>query len=162
MAGCFDTHEVFNQSPPYEDVDLFASDRPLRDAVAANGAGEDAKALSAFGQRWGRAEMFELGRQANEHPPQAQNASMPRGSARDVVEFHPAYHLLHDREHGRCGCTLRPGARTAAPAPPPAQVSRAARFYMAAQVETGHLCPIDNDARGGCCARRRARARRDA
>ena len=31
----FDTHEVFNQSPPYEDVDLFASDRPLRDAVAA-------------------------------------------------------------------------------------------------------------------------------
>jgi putative acyl-CoA dehydrogenase len=30
----------------------------------------------------------------------------------------------------------------AAPAPAPAQVTRAARFYMAAQVETGHLCPI--------------------
>ncbi len=30
----------------------------------------------------------------------------------------------------------------AAAAPAPAQVSRAARFYMAAQVETGHLCPI--------------------
>src|SRR5258708_18402749 len=27
-------------------------------------------------------------------------------------------------------------------APAPAQVTRAARFYMAAQVETGHLCPI--------------------
>jgi putative acyl-CoA dehydrogenase len=30
----------------------------------------------------------------------------------------------------------------ATPAPAPAQVTRAARFYMAAQVETGHLCPI--------------------
>jgi putative acyl-CoA dehydrogenase len=30
----------------------------------------------------------------------------------------------------------------ATPAAAPAQVTRAARFYMAAQVETGHLCPI--------------------
>ncbi len=28
------------------------------------------------------------------------------------------------------------------PASAPAQVLRAARFYMAAQIETGHLCPI--------------------
>ena len=27
-----------NQSPPYVDVDLFTSDRPLMDAMAANGA----------------------------------------------------------------------------------------------------------------------------
>ena len=33
----FATHEVFNQSPPFEDVDLFAVDRPLVEAVAANG-----------------------------------------------------------------------------------------------------------------------------
>jgi putative acyl-CoA dehydrogenase len=25
----FATHEVFNQSPPFEDVDLFKLDRPL-------------------------------------------------------------------------------------------------------------------------------------
>src|SRR5262245_41831470 len=29
--------EVLNQSPPYVDIDLYASDRPLADAVAANG-----------------------------------------------------------------------------------------------------------------------------
>ena len=29
------THEVFNQSPPFEDVDLFTLDRPLAEAVAA-------------------------------------------------------------------------------------------------------------------------------
>ena len=28
----FDTHDVFNQSPPYENVDLYSSDAPLRDA----------------------------------------------------------------------------------------------------------------------------------
>ncbi|HEV7635209.1 MAG TPA: hypothetical protein VGO54_07230 [Bradyrhizobium sp.] len=31
------THEVFHQSPPFEDVDLFALDRPLTEAVTANG-----------------------------------------------------------------------------------------------------------------------------
>ena len=41
----FDTHEVFNQSPPYEDVDLFASDAPLRDAVEANGGGRRQRGL---------------------------------------------------------------------------------------------------------------------
>ena len=33
----FATHEVFNQSPPFEDIDLYALDRPLVEAVAANG-----------------------------------------------------------------------------------------------------------------------------
>ena len=51
--------EVLNQSPPYVDIDLYASDRPLADAIAANGGGRDAAALSAFGNHWGSAEMFE-------------------------------------------------------------------------------------------------------
>ena len=38
--------EVLNQSPPYVDIDLYASDRPLADAVAANGGGRDAPALA--------------------------------------------------------------------------------------------------------------------
>ena len=62
--------EVLNQSPPYVDIDLYASDRPLADAVAANGGGRDAAALSAFGKHWGSAEIFELARAANENPPQ--------------------------------------------------------------------------------------------
>ena len=35
----FDTQEVFNQSPPYENIDLYSSDVPLMEAVKANGAG---------------------------------------------------------------------------------------------------------------------------
>src|ERR1700684_3090277 len=65
----FDTHEVFNQSPVYENVDLFASDAPLQDAVKANGAASELSTLAAFGKQWGTADMFALGRQANENPP---------------------------------------------------------------------------------------------
>src|SRR3954462_10058189 len=65
----FETHDIFNQSPPYEDVDLFTSDRALRDAVQANGAGAEAAALADFGRQWGTAAMFDAARLANEHTP---------------------------------------------------------------------------------------------
>jgi putative acyl-CoA dehydrogenase len=138
--------ELANQSPPYEDVDLFGSDRPLQDAVASN-AGSDAatEALAAFGRRWGAAAMFERGRQANAHPPQL-DVLDPQllhadGFRRDTVEFHPAYHDLMGESVGE-GLSSSTWSADATAAPPPAQVLRAARFYMAAQVETGHLCPL--------------------
>src|SRR5271166_242551 len=61
--------EGFNQSPPYVDVDLFASDQPLKEVVAANGAEDEALLLAAFGRRWGAADMIEQARLANENPP---------------------------------------------------------------------------------------------
>src|SRR5262249_42364818 len=70
MEQAMRVEEVLNQSPPYVNVDLYASDRPLQSAVAANGGGRDAAALSAFGKHWGRAEMFDLARAANENPPE--------------------------------------------------------------------------------------------
>jgi putative acyl-CoA dehydrogenase len=132
--------ELANQSPPYEDVDLYGSNRPLMDAVASNTGDAATDGLVAFGRRWGSAAMFELGRQANAHPPQLE-ALDPQGFRRDTVEFHPAYHDLMTESiaEGLGASTWSPSAT---PAPPPAQVLRAARFYMAAQVETGHLCPL--------------------
>jgi putative acyl-CoA dehydrogenase len=132
--------EFPKQSPPYEDVDLFGSDQPLRDAVANNAGGADGEALSAFGRRWGAAAMFERGRLANAHPPRLE-ALDARGFRRDTVEFHPAYHNLMAESvaEGLASSTWRADAT---PASSPAQVTRAARFYMAAQVESGHLCPL--------------------
>src|SRR5213082_2806701 len=83
--------EALNQSPPYVDVNLYESDRPLQDAVAANGGAGDASALSDFGKHWGTAEMFDLARAANEHPPELK-AFDAKGFRRDAIEFHPAYH----------------------------------------------------------------------
>jgi putative acyl-CoA dehydrogenase len=136
----FDTDEVFNQSPPYENIDLFSSDVPLQEAVKANGAGKEMAALAAFGRQWGTAEMFAQARRANENPPKLYTFD-PKGFRRDVVEFHPAYHDLMRTSvaAGLHASTWTPsGARVAAPA----EVARAARYYMVSQIETGHLCPI--------------------
>jgi putative acyl-CoA dehydrogenase len=136
----FDTHEVFNQSPPYEDVDLFTSDAALVGAVKANGAALELPALSAFGKLWGTAKMFARGRQANENAPKL-HAFDPKGHRLDTVEFHPAYHTLM-RESVAAGLHASTWTAAGQRAPAPAEVLRTARFYMAAQVETGHLCPL--------------------
>src|SRR6478735_6569489 len=137
----FATHEVFNQSPPFEDVDLFALDRPLKEAVAAFGGDTaDEKELSEFGKHWGSAAMAARGRVANENTPKLR-AFDSRGNRRDEVEFHPAYHELMARSAhaGVHNSTWTADGRAAGEA---AEVVRAAKFYMAAQVETGHLCPV--------------------
>jgi putative acyl-CoA dehydrogenase len=136
----FSTHEVFNQSPPFEDVDLFALDRPLVDAVAANGGTSAQHELSQFGKHWGSAVMAARGRIANENTPKLRTFDS-RGNRRDEVEFHPAYHELmaHSTHDGVHNSTWTADGRPAGGA---AEVVRAAKFYMVSQVETGHLCPI--------------------
>lgn len=136
----FATHEVLNQSPPFCDVDLFTLDRPLVDAVAANGGASAAAELSVFGKHWGSAAMAERGRVANENTPKLRTFDA-KGNRRDEVEFHPAYHELmaHSAHAGVHNSTWNAQGQPAGGA---AEVIRAARFYMAAQVETGHLCPV--------------------
>jgi putative acyl-CoA dehydrogenase len=136
----FDTQEVFNQSPPYENIDLYSSDVPLMEAVQANGAGSEASSLSAFGRQWGTAEMFSLARRANENPPKLYTFD-PKGFRRDVVEFHPAYHDLM-RASVAGGLHASTWTTSGQRAAPPAEVVRSARYYMTAQIESGHLCPI--------------------
>ena len=134
------THEVLNQSPPFEDVDLFTLDRPLVEAVAAHGGASAEQELSGFGRHWGSAAMAARGRLANENTPKLRTFDA-RGNRRDEVEFHPAYHELmaHSAHAGIHNSTWNAQGKPAGGA---AEVVRAAKFYMAAQVETGHLCPI--------------------
>src|ERR1700719_1752956 len=134
------THEVLNQSPPFVDVDLFALDTSLAEAVVANGGAAAIKELSDFGQHWGSAEMAARGRLANENTPKLRIFDS-RGNRRDEVEFHPAYHELMARS-AHAGVHNSTWSAEGKPAGGAAEVVRAAKFYMAAQVETGHLCPI--------------------
>jgi putative acyl-CoA dehydrogenase len=138
MIAALDTDT--NQSPPYVDVDLYGSDQALIDAVAANGAKAESDALSAFGQHWGSAEMFEQARLANSEPPRLASVD-DGGMRRDVVGFHPSYHRFMT-ESIRAGLHASTWREDATPADAPAEVARAARFYMVAQVENGHQCPI--------------------
>src|ERR1700692_4350514 len=136
----FATHEVFNQSPPFENVDRFAVDRPLADAVATNGGAAANKELPEFEKQWGSAVMAERGRVANENTPKLRIFDS-RGNRRDEVEFHPAYHELMARS-AHAGVHNSTWTAEGKPAGGATEVVRAAKFYMAAQVETGHLCPI--------------------
>src|ERR1700710_3152770 len=108
------THEVFNQSPPFEDVDLFALDLPLVEAVAANGGAAVDKELSDFGKHWGSAAMAARGRVANENTPKLRTFDA-RGNRRDEIEFHPAYHELmaHSAHAGIHNSTWGPNGRPA-------------------------------------------------
>ena len=149
----FDTHEVTNQSPPYVDVDLYASDRPLQDAVAANGGGAETQALSAFGRHWGTAAMLELARQANENPPQLKTFDA-KGFRREwSSSIRPTTRFM--AESIAAGCKPRPGAMMAMPAPAPAQGrARGALLHGGAGRDRPSL-PDHHDARrgGGACGR---------
>ena len=134
------TREVFNQSPPFEDVDLFAFDRSLVDAVAANGGADAAAELSEFGKHWGSAAMAQRGRLANENTPKLKLFDA-RGYRRDEVEFHPAYHELMAYS-AHAGIHTSPWNENGEAAGGASEVVRGARFFVASQVETGHLCPI--------------------
>ena len=138
MAARIGTDEVFNQSPPYEDVDLFGSDRPLLEAVAANGAGDDAAALGRVRPALGLGRDVRAGAARQR---ESAELSLRRQGPQRLVEFHPAYHhfMAESMREGLHASTWQPDGT---PAAAPAEVARAARFYMVAQVENGHMCPI--------------------
>jgi putative acyl-CoA dehydrogenase len=132
----FDTHEVFNQVPPFADVNLYRCDVALQEGLVREGGGWAAQQLDALGARFGAAETLELARQANAHSPRLLNFDRA-GRRIDELEFHPAWHSL---------MTLMIGAGAHASAwdagRSGAQVARAAQYLMVGQVENGVQCPM--------------------
>ncbi|HTO39817.1 MAG TPA: acyl-CoA dehydrogenase family protein [Rhizomicrobium sp.] len=88
-----ETHDVTNQPPPFENVNIFTADTALHEAVVREGAGSHVERLAAFGARCGSAEVLDLAQQANRNPPQLKTFDR-YGQRIDEVEFHPAYHRL--------------------------------------------------------------------
>jgi putative acyl-CoA dehydrogenase len=132
----FDTHEVFNQAPPFADMNLFTCDPALQEALAREGAGWAAQDLAALGARLGTAEILDLARAANANGPRL--VSYDRSGVRiDEVEFHPAWHRLMELMIG-AGAHSAPWAAPRAGA----QVARAAQYLLFGQVENGAQCPV--------------------
>ncbi|WP_170372829.1 acyl-CoA dehydrogenase family protein [Ruegeria arenilitoris] len=127
------THEVTNQPPERNDVDLWTSDPVLRDC--ATRAGARAASLAAYGAALGRAETRDAGRDSNLHPPEL--CLFDRGGRRlDEVRFHPAYHHMMDLSQSAGYAALAwDGA-------PGGHATHAAMVYLASQVEPGHCCPL--------------------
>ncbi len=138
MASAADTHEIFNQSPPLTGLNLFSSDPGLGALVEGVPLGL-IEGLTQHGAQWGTAETFELGRIANAFPP-ALRTHDATGVRIDTVEFHPAWHALMRRSVAaglHCSVWDAGGEEASVRA-----IVRAARLYMAAQVEAGHLAPM--------------------
>nr|WP_315261430.1 isovaleryl-CoA dehydrogenase [uncultured Duganella sp.] len=131
----FDTHEVRNTVAPFENINLFAADPALQEALRREGAGDAAAALHALGAELGKAETLDLARLANLHAPRLHQFDR-QGRRIDEVEFHPAWHSLMALLIGH-GAHASPwqGGRGA-------QVARAARYLLFGQVENGSQCPV--------------------
>ena len=129
------THEVFNQSEPLVDVNLYLANRPLRDALALHAPGLDTTRLCAVGQEVGSAQVQTHARLANTHTPVLHTHDRV-GRRIDEVEFHPSYHALLGRalQHGLHGTPWTGGAN--------AHVERAAAFMLFTEAEPSVLCPV--------------------
>ncbi len=129
------THEVFNQSTPFQDRNLFDIDPALGDALKALAPGRPLEVLREQGARWGRSEWREHARLANEYGPVLK--SFDRSGRRiDEIEFHPSWHALMS-EVIASGAHSEPWAKPGAGA----QVMRAASYYLYGQLENGTQCP---------------------
>ncbi len=130
-----DTHEVTNQPPPFEDVDLFATDRALADAVARAGGAAHAVRLDDIGRLAGSAEVIDWSVEANRNPPVLETHDR-WGRRIDEVRFHPAYHQL-------MALGLDAGfASVAWNGTPAGHVAHAATLFLTGQPDAGTSCPM--------------------
>jgi putative acyl-CoA dehydrogenase len=132
------THTVFNQVPPLQDVDVFSANLPLVEAVQREGAGWISERASELGRFVGAAggPQQEWGRLANENKPVLRTFDR-YGHRIDEVEFHPAWHQLmkmgvEHELHSLPWTSEEPYPHTA----------RAALYMTAMQAEAGFCCPI--------------------
>ncbi len=132
------THEVTNQTPPLAGGNAYLGD-PLVMQIAARFPKELHSELEQTGRFVLSAEAQDMARLANTELPKLRTHDR-QGRRVDVVEYHPAYHALMRRSIAQgLHCSiweenpLENGRRHQA---------RAARFYLMAQLEAGHLCPL--------------------
>ena len=135
MNGGFRKEESVNQSTPFVGANLFYSD-PALIALTDPAPQSVADELAQQGAFWGSPEAAELSRLANDNPPVLRSHD-PNGTRIDQVEFHPAYHALMRRS---VGAGLHSSVWDAEGAEGNVRtIARAARVYIAAGVEAGHL-----------------------
>ncbi len=127
-----------NQPPVYAGMNAYESDPILR-LVSFTLPAPIKEDLKKLGQWAGHADTLRMARLANSNPPELVTHEA-NGDRADRIEFHPAWHaLMRKGVSGGLHCSIwldddaEKGCRN---------LSRAARFYLSAGVESGHLCPL--------------------
>ncbi|WP_171168944.1 acyl-CoA dehydrogenase family protein [Streptomyces sp. I05A-00742] len=129
------THEVFNQAPPLTGFTT-ADDPALLEALRRDGGAWGEAEVRELGERAGSDEVQDWARMAEASPPVLRTHDR-YGHRVDEVEFHPAWHRLmaaavESGQHAAPWTDGRAGAH----------LVRAAKFYVWAQAEPGHGCPV--------------------
>jgi putative acyl-CoA dehydrogenase len=132
------SEEVTNQPPPISGGNAWRGD-PLLIQIAEDFSAPVRKDLDNLGRFVLTPEAQETARLANVETPVLRTHDR-QGRRVDTVDFHPAYHALMRRSMAS-GLHSSIWENGAAETGRRHQV-RAARFYLTAQLETGHLCPI--------------------
>lgn len=132
------THEVTNQTPFMTGTNAYLGD-PLLMQIAARFPKELHSDLQSNGRFVMSAEAQDLARLANTELPKLRSHDR-QGRRIDLVEYHPAYHALMRR-------SIAQGLHCSIWEANPAEAgrrhqARAARFFLTAQLEAGHLCPL--------------------
>ncbi|MBO0663751.1 acyl-CoA dehydrogenase family protein [Jiella sp. MQZ9-1] len=132
------THAVFNQSSDFPGFNAYRSD-PLLKLLTSQFPEDVIVALDRHGRFCGSHEAHDLARIANREEPSLRRFD-EKGHRLEMVDFHPAYHALMRR-------SIAEGLSASIWAGPDSETgirhrARAARFYMTAGVECGHLCPL--------------------
>ncbi|MGH2590013.1 MAG: acyl-CoA dehydrogenase family protein, partial [Actinomycetota bacterium] len=130
------THEVFNQSTPLENYNVFGEDRALVEALRREGGEWAEDRALQIGEIAGRARTLRWGAEANENTPVLRTHDR-FGNRIDEVDFHPAWHELMRIGIGH-GLHALPWREPQ----PGAHVARAAMFITLSQAEAGVGCPI--------------------
>jgi putative acyl-CoA dehydrogenase len=130
------THEVFNQPPPFEDVNYFDADLALREGLEREGAAWAIDRVRDTGAVAGSAEAQAHGRRAERNEPRLQTHDR-YGHRVDRVDYDPSWHWLLrgavEREiHSLPWREPRPGAH----------VARAALELLWTQANPGVMCPV--------------------
>ncbi|MGB0165895.1 MAG: acyl-CoA dehydrogenase family protein, partial [Luteibaculum sp.] len=130
------THEVFNQSPPFENINLFGGHPFLKKLISLAGANWCQEDLEKYGNLMGSRGWIEKGHLANKYPPVFRSHDR-FGKRIDQVDFHPAYHEImqtgmENKLHSLPWLNPKKGSHAA----------RLALNYLHAQNEAGSNCPI--------------------
>ncbi|MCO5066056.1 MAG: acyl-CoA dehydrogenase family protein [Rhizobiaceae bacterium] len=132
------THEVTNQTPPMSGGSAWRND-PLLVQIAEDYPEEIRKDFDAIGRFVLSTDAQELARLANVETPRLKTHDR-QGRRIDLVEFHPAYHALMRR-------SIANGLHSSIWENAQAETNRrhqvrAIRYFLTAQLECGHLCPV--------------------
>src|ERR1700712_243216 len=128
--------EVFDQSVPFEDVDLLAGDPALREALVREGAEWALERVREAGLVAASAEAQAHSRRAERNEPRL--VAFDRfGHRVDQVELDPSWHWLLDGAVSR-GISSSPWADPR----PGAHVARAALEFVWTHANAGVMCPV--------------------